>query len=923
MELLELNHCLPEDLDRALLLGRVWRTTPVDGPAIVVVRDGELIDISAQAPTMADLLDRNDLVTIATTAPGESLGKLRDWLAQSLETESGERLLAPIDLQAVKACGVTFAVSLLERVIEEQAGGDSSKAAEVRSQFHDLIGQDLSRITPGSDAAVELKKAMVKRGAWSQYLEVGLGSDAEVFSKCQPMASLGFGAEVGLHPGSAWNNPEPEIVLAVDSSGRVRGATLGNDVNLRDFEGRSALLLSKAKDNNGSSAIGPFIRLFDDHFTIDDVRSATVRLTIEGADDAFRLDDASDMREISRDPLDLVSQAYGAHHQYPDGFVLFLGTMFSPTADRGGEGQGFTHHVGDRVTIATPRLGALVNRVNRSDAILPWTYGARRLFEYLTRRHHAPQYTENFSTQEFSMIKITGQQFIKGSRVAAGTNKLSSRSAADNTPFKQDYFEATAEEVTAAAQAAFDAFDDFSTSEPEIRAKFLETVADEIDALGDSVIREAMRETALPAQRLTGEVGRTTGQLRLFAKVLRRGDYLGARIDTATDAAPDLRQIQQAIGPVAVFGASNFPFAFSVAGGDTASALAAGCPVVVKAHPGHMVTSEMVGTAIESAVSKSGMPAGTFNMIFGDKVGAQLVQERPIKAVGFTGSQNGGRALFDLAAQRAEPIPVFAEMSSVNPMFMLPSALEARGAELADGLANSVTMGGGQFCTGPGVIVGVKSPGMTTFLEALGEGLKHKPGQVMLNQSLLANYQRGVERLKSLPGVKEVVVGPAEPNQAAARLFTADKAALFDDSQPLMTEVFGPSTVVIELDDSNELEKAARAISGQLTATVTGEDSDISSHKALVTELSRRAGRVLFNGFPTGVAVGDAMVHGGPYPATTDPHSTSVGTLAIERYLRAVCFQNAPAAVLPKALADDNPLGIRRLINGELTTAGL
>lgn len=390
MDRVTLQECLPEDLDRAVLLGRVWREAPIHGPALVAVRNGEVIDISAHTPTMADLLDRNDLLEIAVEAPGEPLGHVHDWLERSLETVSGERLLAPIDLQAVKACGVTFAVSLLERVIEEQAGGDPAKAADVRRQLHELIGHDLSQIAPGSTAAAELKAELSKRGAWSQYLEVGIGRDAEVFSKCQPMAAVGFGAEVGLHPDSAWNNPEPEIVLAVDSTGRTRGAALGNDVNLRDLEGRSALLLSKAKDNNGSAALGPFIRLFDNHFGIDDVRAAHVRLVIEGADDDFRLDDASDMREISRDPLDLVNQTHGTHHQYPDGFVLYLGTMFSPTLDRDGEGQGFTHHVGDRVTIATPALGALVNHVNRCDAIAPWTFGARRLFEHLsTRRPHA------------------------------------------------------------------------------------------------------------------------------------------------------------------------------------------------------------------------------------------------------------------------------------------------------------------------------------------------------------------------------------------------------------------------------------------------------------------------------------------------------------------------------------------------------
>ncbi|MGM9483191.1 fumarylacetoacetate hydrolase family protein [Roseateles sp. NT4] len=367
---------LPIDAERALLLGRIWRPDS-GGPALVTVRDGRLVDLSAHAATMAELLDHPELLHLVRHAQGPTL-------AQALDAEA--QLLAPCDLQAIKACGVTFAVSLLERVIEAQAGGDAARAHELRAQLHDSIGSDLSSIRPGSEAAQRLKAEFVARGAWSPYLEVGLGPDAEVFTKAQPMSAVGHGAAVGLHPDSQWNNPEPEVVLAVNGRAEVVGATLGNDVNLRDIEGRSALLLGKAKDNNASCAIGPFIRLFDEHFTLDTVRRAEVSLRIEGADDGFVLEGLSRMQQISRDPLELVGHACGRHHQYPDGFMLFLGTMFSPIQDRGAPGAGFTHRLGDRVTIASPALGALVNTVQRSDALPPWTYGVGALMKHLNRR---------------------------------------------------------------------------------------------------------------------------------------------------------------------------------------------------------------------------------------------------------------------------------------------------------------------------------------------------------------------------------------------------------------------------------------------------------------------------------------------------------------------------------------------------------
>jgi fumarylacetoacetate (FAA) hydrolase family protein len=380
---------LPEDLERALLVGRVWREGLVPGPAVVAVRGGRLVDITRHAATVSDLFERADLLAIVRDAEGEDLGAAEDLVQAAWKGEAGPggiRLLAPCDLQAIKACGVTFAVSLLERVIEEQAKGDPARADALRAQLQASIGTNLSEIEPGSEAAMRLKAELSGRGLWSQYMEVGIGPDAEVFTKSQPMSAVGHGAAVGLHPASHWNNPEPEIVLAVNSRAEVVGATLGNDVNLRDIEGRSALLLGKAKDNNGSCAIGPFVRLFDGSFSIDSVRNLEVSMLIEGTDDGFTLSGASYMREISRDPLDLVGQTCGKHHQYPDGFMLFLGTMFSPIKDRDAQGGGFTHHAGDRVSVSTPALGTLVNVVFRSDQITPWTFGVRALYANLAQR---------------------------------------------------------------------------------------------------------------------------------------------------------------------------------------------------------------------------------------------------------------------------------------------------------------------------------------------------------------------------------------------------------------------------------------------------------------------------------------------------------------------------------------------------------
>ena len=372
-------------LPQGLWLGRVWRAGI--GPSLVTLRAGQVIDITTKAaPTMRDLLELPDIAGFVANVPGEDLGPLDIFAAASIEpVEETNRLLAPCDLQAVKACGVTFARSMVERVIEERAAGNPALAAEIRVRIAGVIGNSLRDLVPGSPKAAEVKALLQAEGLWSQYLEVGIGPDAEVFTKAQPMAAVGFGASVGLHPISKWNNPEPEVVLVVNSKGQIVGATLGNDVNLRDVEGRSALLLGKAKDNNAAAAIGPFIRLFDADFTLDTVRGLELSLTVTG-EDGFVLQGASSMRQISRDPADLVAQTRGRHHQYPDGFVLYCGTMFSPVQDRDGPGQGFTHHLGDVVTIFAPELGALTNTVRLATEAPEWQFGTAALMRNLAGR---------------------------------------------------------------------------------------------------------------------------------------------------------------------------------------------------------------------------------------------------------------------------------------------------------------------------------------------------------------------------------------------------------------------------------------------------------------------------------------------------------------------------------------------------------
>jgi len=373
---------LPPD---GLFVGRVWRAGL--GPAVVTLRGGRVVDITSRAaPTLRDLLEITDIPGFVAAQTGEDIGGLDEIAAMSTEAGSAQtRLLAPCDLQAVKACGVTFAGSMVERVIEERAAGDASRAEAIRTRIAAAIGDSLRGLVPGSDKAAEVKRVLLAEGLWSQYLEVGIGPDAEVFTKAQPMAAVGWGASVGLHPVSSWNNPEPEVVLAVDSTGRIVGATLGNDVNLRDVEGRSALLLGKAKDNNAAAAIGPFVRVFDGSFGLDEVRGLELSLRVEGRD-GFVMTGRSSMTQISRDPADLVRQTCGRHHQYPDGFMLYLGTLFAPVQDRDAPGQGFTHHMGDVVTISATALGTLVNTVRLATEAPEWTFGTAALMRNLAGR---------------------------------------------------------------------------------------------------------------------------------------------------------------------------------------------------------------------------------------------------------------------------------------------------------------------------------------------------------------------------------------------------------------------------------------------------------------------------------------------------------------------------------------------------------
>ncbi len=532
-----------------------------------------------------------------------------------------------------------------------------------------------------------------------------------------------------------------------------------------------------------------------------------------------------------------------------------------------------------------------------------------------------------------------------------GVNEFAAIDPARGEPLPPSFFEVSESLLEQAATAANEAQLVLSETKPETRAALLRQIAEGLEQLGDALIERCGAETALPAARLENERGRTVKQLRMFADLVEEGSWVDARIDRAlpdrTPAPkPDLRRVLVPIGPVAVFGASNFPLAFSVAGGDTAAALAAGNPVVVKAHPSHPGTSELVGEVIRAAVARLGLPGGAFSMLHGagTQVGAALVGRPEIQAVAFTGSLSGGRALFDIAAARPQPIPVFAEMGSTNPVFVLPGALRARGSEIAHGLAASATLGTGQFCTQPGVVFVPQAPERDDWIEECARAITAQSCSAMLTPQIAAAFEDAAARIEASPGVTRLGITPATPETTpnnlgspqsgsgsvptgamplgGARAFRTDLETYL--STPLLrSEVFGPCTIFVTLETDAELLKAAAAIGGQLTATVHGDPAELTQHRELNAILAGSVGRLIFNGVPTGVEVCSAMQHGGPYPATTAPQFTSVGTAAIERFVRPVCYQDMPQELLPVELRDDNPRGILRQVDGVYTRAAV
>ncbi|MEM7486544.1 MAG: aldehyde dehydrogenase (NADP(+)) [Bacteroidota bacterium] len=522
-------------------------------------------------------------------------------------------------------------------------------------------------------------------------------------------------------------------------------------------------------------------------------------------------------------------------------------------------------------------------------------------------------------------MDISGRNVLGNHLSNKGDTIFYAKNPSTGKELATSFYEATEEEINEAINYAEKAFILYREKSGEEKASFLEAIASKLQDLEEDLIEICGLETGLPSGRLKGELGRTTGQLKLFASVLKNGSWVDARIDLADpdrkpNPKPDIRNMQMALGPVGIFGASNFPFAFSVAGGDTVSALAAGCTVVVKAHPLHPGTSELVSTAIISAAKDCNMPNGVFSMVQGisNNVGQAIVKHPLIKAIGFTGSFKGGKALFDEAAKRKEPIPVYAEMGSVNPVFILPKAMQNSYTILANGLSGSVQLGVGQFCTNPGITVLPKVDQTALFKEELRNAISTSESATMLSASIQKGYESGLEKLKSKTKVESISKGVEREgyNQGIAEIVSVSANSFLKDKD-LEEEVFGPSTLLIHTQEKDEMLAIANNLHGHLTATVHGTEDDLQAHTDLLKILERKVGRVLINGFPTGVEVCHAMVHGGPFPATTDARMTSVGTAAITRFTRPVCFQNFPDMLLPDELKQGNPLNILRMIDGK------
>lgn len=530
-------------------------------------------------------------------------------------------------------------------------------------------------------------------------------------------------------------------------------------------------------------------------------------------------------------------------------------------------------------------------------------------------------------------MSITGKVLINGEWVEGQSGTYQAVDPATGQTMEPVLTKASSEQVAQAVAAADACASEFRRTSLAKRAEFLRACAEEIMALGDSLVQRAMAETGLPQARIEGERGRTCFQLNMFADVVEAGDFLDIRIDTALPdrqpmPRPDLRYMNQAIGPVVVFGASNFPLAFSVAGGDTASAFAAGCPVLVKGHSSHSGTSELVAQAIDRAVKKTGLPAGVFSLLMGAgrEVGSALVVAPEVKAVGFTGSFSGGMTLVRLANERPEPIPVFTEMGSLNPVLLLPKLLENSAEQVAEAFVGSLNMGVGQFCTNPGLVLALESPALDRFIDAAAESLKKQPAGVMLNEGIQQAYNEGVATVSGQSGVTTQAVGEShesKPGYCGQPTLMTVSGQDFITNSELTEEMFGPASLLVKCKNLDELLSVVKSLGGQLTGTVHTAEGEMSDYDELIDALSQRVGRLLVNGFPTGVEVCHAMVHGGPFPAASDVRFTSVGSAAIYRFLRPICLQSYPQELFPEPLQDSNPLNIWRLVNGERTQGAI